>query len=93
MKQLPKMNISHPLAHCEARKAWYYNWVEKANMYQPGNRLRLAAHAEYRKHVEEDCEICIAHEEGQSASRKRELFMDSDQRPAAGGRVPTGDAV
>ena len=63
MRQLKKLIISHPLAHCEAAKAYYYAWVKEANEYPIGNRIRDAANAEYIGHLA-TCEICIEVLEG-----------------------------
>ncbi len=61
MRQLKKLTISHPLAHCEARKAYYYAWVEVANEYPVGNTIRDAANVQYINHWA-TCEICIEEE-------------------------------
>jgi hypothetical protein len=39
--------ISHPLAHCEAAKAYYYAWADTCNEYPMGNKIREAAHVEF----------------------------------------------
>ncbi len=69
MKHLKKLTISHPLAHCEAAKAYYYAWVEVANEYPVGNSIRDAANAQYMNHLA-TCEICIEVLEGLHASNK-----------------------
>ncbi len=68
MRQLKKLTISHPLAHCEAAKAYYYAWVEVTIEYPVGNSICDAANEQYQNHWA-TCEICIE-EEGLHASNK-----------------------
>ena len=70
MRQLKKLRISHPLAHCEAAKAYYYDWAKECNAYPAGHRIRVAAQKAYKHHITEDCEICIEVLEGLHASNK-----------------------
>jgi hypothetical protein len=37
MRTLSSIKVSHPLAHCEAAKAYYYAWVDTCNEYPKGN--------------------------------------------------------
>ena len=62
--------VTHPLAHCEAAKAYYYDWVEKSNQYPVGNRIRTAANEEYKYHLA-TCEVCIEVLEGLYAKNKK----------------------
>ena len=62
--KIPKLEISHPLAHCEAAKAYHNGWAIECNAYPPGHRIREAALRKYRIHIgyikhEDNCEICI----------------------------------
>jgi hypothetical protein len=73
MRTLSKLKISHPLAHCEAAKAYYYAWVNEANQYQPGHSIREAANEQYKHHLS-TCEICIEVLEGLHGKSK-EVFQ------------------
>jgi hypothetical protein len=72
--------ISHPLAHCEAAKAYYYAWADTCNEYPMGNKIREAAHVEYQKHIggikdkEKNCPICVEVLGGLHAKSK-EMFQ------------------
>ena len=61
MRHLEKLTISHPLAHCEAAKAYYYAWVEVAIAHPPGSNVCVAANEVYQNHWA-TCEICIEEE-------------------------------
>jgi hypothetical protein len=63
--------ISHPLAHCEAAKAYYYAWADTCNEYPMGNKIREAAHVEDK---EKNCPICVEVLGGLHAKSK-EMFQ------------------
>jgi hypothetical protein len=63
MRHLEKLTITHPLAHCEAAKAYYYAWVDVANAHPVSSNVRVAAHKEYQNHLS-SCEICVEVLEG-----------------------------
>ena len=94
-------NINHPLAHCQARMALYYNYVELSKIHPYGNRAVAAAVDDYHRHIgiiedeEKNCVVCKEHDErrGKHASRERELFLDSSQRSAGSGGLLAGDQV
>ena len=69
MRQLPKLRISHPLAHCDAAKAYYYAFVNVANAHPVGSNVRVTAHREYQNHLS-TCEVCVEVLEGLHAKSK-----------------------
>jgi hypothetical protein len=70
--------ISHPLAHCEAAKAYYYDWSDKCK-YPMGNKIRAAALRAYQIHIgviedDDNCEVCVEVLGGLHAKSK-EMFQ------------------